>query len=335
MSNTQFAFINKDNVPSKEAWQEAIDQFNFKIKLTLDPELSPFEDEGFSPCGWGDTDEDVGFEIYYEPSSDIHEGDEDLIKIIGDKDYCISMCWGGSMKDCAAVMIASAALEKSFGAIISYQGEVPDPADEFLENTKAIIQDALTENERALQAKQEIELTKQAGPASEVILKELKKIEGCEVVGMGVGGQLMIGFSNQSRISAKVFNCRCQSSEVIEVGEYAKLRSQQVALMEGWDGQLTDEQKKEWDNFDSLMDLAGAADEKAYERFSEEVASWPDELFVRTVDMPERDQIDITFSNVEGVCLSFFALDDMLFDMSFDSGNLRFTITDQEVELHD
>ncbi len=72
MSNTQFAFIKKENIPGKEAWQKSIDDLDFKIRLQIDPELEPFEDEGFSPCVWGTTDDDVGFEIYYEPSEDIH-----------------------------------------------------------------------------------------------------------------------------------------------------------------------------------------------------------------------------------------------------------------------
>ena len=53
MSNTQFAFLRKERVPGKEAWQKAIDEFQFDIRLGIDPELEPFEDEGFSPCKWG------------------------------------------------------------------------------------------------------------------------------------------------------------------------------------------------------------------------------------------------------------------------------------------
>ena len=101
---------------------------------------------GFSPCVWGDTESDVGFEIYYESSEEIHDDDDDLIKIIGDKDYCIVMCWGGSMKDCAAAMIASCALAKSFGAIISYEGEEPEGLDKMILDTKNIILDAIKEN---------------------------------------------------------------------------------------------------------------------------------------------------------------------------------------------
>ena len=146
MSNTQFAFLAKDKVPSKEQWQSAIDELNFSIRLQIYPELKPFEDEGFSPCVWGDTEHDVGFEIFYEPSEDIHDDDEDLIEIINGNDYAISMCWGGSMKDCAAVMIVSCALAKSFGAVISYEGEEPESLDKLILDTKDIIVDAIKEN---------------------------------------------------------------------------------------------------------------------------------------------------------------------------------------------
>lgn len=142
MSNTQFAFIKKEKVPNKEKWQEAIDELYFSVNLQLDPELKPFEDDGFSPCMWNDSDEGVGFEIYYEPSDDIHNDDEDLMNIVADKDYCISMCWTGSIKDCAAVMIASCALQRSFGAIISYDGDDPASFDDLVSGTKDIIREA-------------------------------------------------------------------------------------------------------------------------------------------------------------------------------------------------
>jgi len=142
MSNTQYAFLKKKNVPDREAWQKSIDSLNFKIQLQIDPELQVFEDEGFLPCIWGSTTDDVGFEIFYEPSDDIHDGDEQLIKIIGNNDYCISMGWGGSLKDCAAVMIASCALAKDYGAVISYEGEEPDTLENLISSTNDIIVEA-------------------------------------------------------------------------------------------------------------------------------------------------------------------------------------------------
>ena len=55
------------------------------------------------------------------------------------------MAWGGSLKDCAAVMIASCALAKHFGAIISYEGEEPEELDNMILDTKNIILEAINE----------------------------------------------------------------------------------------------------------------------------------------------------------------------------------------------
>ncbi len=149
MSNTQFAFLEKENVPTGEAWQRAIDDLQFSVRLTIDPELAPFEDEGFSPCKWGDTDHDVGFEIYYEPAEDVYEDDEEFKAVAGEgNDYCISMSWGGSMLDCAAVMIASCALAKSFGAVISYEGDGPSQIEKLVQDTKETIISAEKEVQR-------------------------------------------------------------------------------------------------------------------------------------------------------------------------------------------
>ena len=123
MSQNQFAFIKKENVPDREKLQASIDALGFDLKL--DPEFTPFEDEGFSPCVLNG-ESDIGFEIYYEPSKDLLEDDEDdegFKEIIGSNDYAISLCWGGSFKDCVSVLVVSIALAKDFGATISYQGE--------------------------------------------------------------------------------------------------------------------------------------------------------------------------------------------------------------------
>ncbi|MBF7073962.1 hypothetical protein ISG33_11180 [Glaciecola sp. MH2013] len=142
MSNTQFAFLKKENVPTQAQWQKAIDELNFQVRLTIDPELAPFEDEGFSPCQWGDTDEDVGFEICYEPAEDVFDDDDEFKSVAAGNDYCISMSWGGELKDCAAVMIASCALATSFDAVISYEGDEPDSLEKLVSNTKDVILEA-------------------------------------------------------------------------------------------------------------------------------------------------------------------------------------------------
>jgi hypothetical protein len=139
MANEQYAFLEKSKVPGREVWQAAIDDAGFEFEL--DSELTPFEDSGFLPCKLFGSE--AGFEIYYDESGELLGEFSDLAH---GRDYCISFRWGGSMTECASVMIASYALAKSFDAIVSYGGEGPyEDLDSFLEETMAIIEDAKKE----------------------------------------------------------------------------------------------------------------------------------------------------------------------------------------------
>lgn len=134
MANEQYAFLNKSEVPSRDDWQKAIEENGFDFEL--DPDLKPFEDDGFLPCKL--MKNEAGFEITYDGSPELLSDFEDLRN---GKDYCISFRWGGSMIECASVMIASYALAKKFGAIVTYEGEDPfEDFDAFLNETNEIIE---------------------------------------------------------------------------------------------------------------------------------------------------------------------------------------------------
>ena len=141
MSNTQFAFLKQSQLPDREALQTSIDFLGFDLQL--DPELNLLEDSGFSPCVLHGSP-DVGFELFTQPTSELIDGDEALEFIAGDNDLCIALVWRGSMKDLACVMIVSCALAKDFGAVISYEGEPPEPLEKMLADTPEIIRDALS-----------------------------------------------------------------------------------------------------------------------------------------------------------------------------------------------
>jgi hypothetical protein len=142
MSNSQFAFLNRSAVPDRASLQASIDALGFELKLH--PGFTPFEDSGFLPCTLKG-EEGPGFEIFYEESAEI-VGEDDDFKLIADgRDYCISMVWRGSMKDLACVMIVSCALVKDFGAVVSYEGEAPEPLPKLLEATQGIVNDAASE----------------------------------------------------------------------------------------------------------------------------------------------------------------------------------------------
>lgn len=123
MSQTQFAFLNRERVPNREQLQASIDNLGFDLKL--DQDFTPFEDSGFSPCILRG-EKDVGFEIFYEPASDLiaeDDEDEEFKQLVGNNDYAISLCWSSSFKDCTCVLMVSIALAKDFGATISYEGD--------------------------------------------------------------------------------------------------------------------------------------------------------------------------------------------------------------------
>jgi len=133
MSNEQYAFLRKSDVPSREAWQAAIEACGFDFQL--DPDLKPFEDSGFLPCKLMGSD--AGFEIYYDELSNLPGEFRELAQ---GRDHCISFRWGGSMVECASVVIASFALAKSFDAIVSYEGEDPrEDLESFLQETIEIV----------------------------------------------------------------------------------------------------------------------------------------------------------------------------------------------------
>ncbi|MDD2893767.1 MAG: hypothetical protein PHF20_07520 [Halothiobacillaceae bacterium] len=142
MSNTQFAFINRAQVPDRSALQASIDALGFDLKLH--PDFMPFEDSGFLPFILHG-EEGPGFEIEYQDAAEVIDGDEELGAIAGGRDHCISMVWRSSMKDLACVMIVSCALAKDFDAVVSYEGDEPEPLAKMLEATHEIIRDAASE----------------------------------------------------------------------------------------------------------------------------------------------------------------------------------------------
>lgn len=116
MSLEQHAFMSRENVPSAATWQAAIGELGFDF--TIDPELKPFEDSGFVPCSLGG--KKTGFEIYYGPARELVSEYAQLKDKIGRRDYSITFRWGGDLAEAASVLIASAALVKSFDAVVFY-----------------------------------------------------------------------------------------------------------------------------------------------------------------------------------------------------------------------
>jgi hypothetical protein len=135
VANEQFAFIDKAKVPSREAWQAAVDECGFDLQL--DPEMKPMEDSAFSPCFLMGAR--TGVEIYY---LDDPEFLNDTASINRGRNFCISFRWGGHMSEGACAMIASYALAKHFDAVVSYEGDEPMALDVLLEGARQIVEEA-------------------------------------------------------------------------------------------------------------------------------------------------------------------------------------------------
>ena len=139
MSNTQFIFLQKARVPTREALQTSIDKLGFDLQLHT--ELDLINDSGFSPCVLNGIP-DVGFELMNGTPEEVFGEEPD---IAAGTDYCIGLIWRSSMKDCAAAMIASCAFAKDFGGIVSYEGRPSEPIEKLLDGTRDILKGALSE----------------------------------------------------------------------------------------------------------------------------------------------------------------------------------------------
>ena len=135
MANEQYAFLRKSDVPTREQWQAAIDAAGFDLQLDL--EMKPMEDSGFCPCRLSGVD--AGCEIDYDDSTDFLA---EFASIAGDCDYCILFRWGGDFLEGASAMIASYALAKEFGAIVSYEGEPPEDLETLHASTVEMLEAA-------------------------------------------------------------------------------------------------------------------------------------------------------------------------------------------------
>lgn len=137
MSNTQFAFLKTESLPSRSALQSWIDELGFDLQLS--PDLDLKTDRGFSPWVLEGL-HDVGPELWPCATTEVANGDEGIVRMAGARDFCVSMTWRGSMKDCAAVMIVSCALAKYSDAVISYGGEAPEPVENLLATTNEALE---------------------------------------------------------------------------------------------------------------------------------------------------------------------------------------------------
>jgi hypothetical protein len=117
MSLQQTTYVARANVPDRSALQGAVDALGFDCKI--DTFYVPFHCSGFLPCVLAGSES--GFEIYFEAAADVLSAFPNLAGTVGSRDVAITFRWGGDMSECACVLILSAALAKTCGAIVHYQ----------------------------------------------------------------------------------------------------------------------------------------------------------------------------------------------------------------------
>jgi hypothetical protein len=136
MSQLQTAYLVRSNVPDRTALQAAVDALGFECKI--DAFYAPFQCSGFLPCVLAGRAS--GFEIYFESATEVLSDFQHLAQTVGSRDVAITFRWGGDMSECACVLIVSAALAKTFGAIVHYQDEdLVSSCDQLVEEAHAAL----------------------------------------------------------------------------------------------------------------------------------------------------------------------------------------------------
>jgi hypothetical protein len=119
MSLQQTAFVSRERVPNHHTLQAAVALLGFDCQI--DRFYEPHTSSGFLPCVLAGIE--TGAEIYFESSANVLVDFPQHSAEVGRRDVAITFRWGGDLAECAFVLIVSAALAKSFDAIVLYQDD--------------------------------------------------------------------------------------------------------------------------------------------------------------------------------------------------------------------
>jgi hypothetical protein len=129
MSLTQTVLIERFHVPDRAKLEQAVRALGFDV--TINDFYKPFDCSGFLPCVLNGRKS--GFEIYFDSPEEALQNYPSLQQIAANRNCAMTFRWGGDMGECACVLIVSAALAVSFGAVVHY-----DPDDLVYSNDKLI-----------------------------------------------------------------------------------------------------------------------------------------------------------------------------------------------------
>lgn len=134
MSIELHIFMNDSRVPSREAWQLAIDEMNFPT--ALDAAFDVRQQSGYSPTIHAG--QRTGFEFILEPTQKILSSSyAHIADRVGGREKCATFRWGGDLTEMAAALSAAAALTKLTDGIYYYPNDdIVYGADEAVEATR-------------------------------------------------------------------------------------------------------------------------------------------------------------------------------------------------------
>ena len=116
MSNEMHAFLPGHELPTRTAWQEALNRLEVPLELGPGPEAMVLR--GFCPMTL--KGEHLGVEIYIDDLSRLLKIYPEIPETITEVSNVITFRWEGSLKQVAFAFAASSALVGAFGAILFF-----------------------------------------------------------------------------------------------------------------------------------------------------------------------------------------------------------------------
>ena len=133
MSLDLHIFMHDARIPSRESWQQAIEQLGFQT--ILDETLDVKQQTGFVPAIYAG--HSTGFEFTLEPAEDVLSHYSHILNRVGDREMCATFKWGEALMEMAAALSAAATLTQfSDGIYYNPQDDVVYSAEEAVEATR-------------------------------------------------------------------------------------------------------------------------------------------------------------------------------------------------------
>jgi hypothetical protein len=133
MSLELHILMHDSRVPTRAAWQHAIEQKGFPT--VLDATLDLRQAKGYAPTTYAG--QSTGFELFLEPAREIVSAYPHIAERVGPRDMCATFRWGGDVDEMCAALSAAAALTKLTDGMYFWPADdILYGADEALEATR-------------------------------------------------------------------------------------------------------------------------------------------------------------------------------------------------------